>query len=121
MKYLIDTDWVADWLAGRPAATTLLARLLLDGYAISIMTYGEVYEGIYFGRNRPAHEAGFRRFLRGVQVLPINRTTARQFAIIRGTLRAQGQLIPQPDILIGATSISYNLILVTRNIRDFQR
>jgi tRNA(fMet)-specific endonuclease VapC len=36
-------------------------------------------------------------------------------------LRQQGQVLPAPDLLIGATALAYGLILVTRNLRHFQR
>lgn len=100
MSYLIDSDRVADWLEGYRRATTLIRDLAPDGLAISIVTYGEIYEGIYFGRDPQRVEAIFREFLRGVRVLPISRRVARRFALVRGTLRTQGQIIPQPDIFI---------------------
>ena len=68
MNYLGDSDWVAAYLKGRPDAVTLLGGL--DGRAISLITFGEIYEGIYYGADPKASEAGFRRFLRGVVVPP---------------------------------------------------
>jgi len=44
MRYLVDSDWVAEYLVEREPAVTLLAP---EGIAISLMTYGEIYEGIY--------------------------------------------------------------------------
>lgn len=121
MSYLVDSDRVADYLKGRADAIALLNSLLDNRLAISIITYGEVYEGIYYGRDSKRNEAIFRRFLRGVTVLGINQTVARRFAIIRGELRSKGMLIPQPDLLIAATALHYDLTLVTRNLKDFQR
>ena len=46
MSYLVDSDVLADWLRGRSAAVTLLSELAADGIAISLITYGEIYEGI---------------------------------------------------------------------------
>jgi len=71
-----------------------------DGIAISLITYGEIYEGIYYGGAARAHEHGFRQFLRIVAVLPLNQPIMRDFARIRGELRQWGQLIGDPDILI---------------------
>jgi tRNA(fMet)-specific endonuclease VapC len=105
MRYLVDSDWIADYLKGRAAAVGLLESLLPDGIAISIISFAEVYEGIYYGRDRPRYEASFRQFLRGVEVLGITRSIARRFAVLRGTMRLQGQLISQPDLLIGATAL----------------
>jgi len=82
--YLVDTDVVASYLNGRPDAMTLLGVLLADGLAISAITYGEIFEGIYYGRDPGQNAAVFRRFLHGVNVLEVNRGVARRFARIRG-------------------------------------
>ncbi len=121
MTYLVDTDYVADYLKGYKAATNLLETLFSAGMSISIITFAEVYEGIYYGQNRIHHERGFRNFLHTIPVLSISRVVARQFAAIRGDLRAKGQLIPDPDLFIAATAIYHNLTLVTRNLKDFER
>jgi len=92
MSYLIDTDYVADFLKGRPDAFQLLSSLSGDEIAISIITFDEVTEGISSGQDRQRHERGFRQFLRIADMLPLNRSTMRRFADIRGTLRSQGTL-----------------------------
>ncbi len=121
MTYLVDSDWVADYLKGRQHAVQLLDSLFPDGMVISIITFAEIYEGIYYGSDPKRNEETFARFLRGVDVLGINRPVARRFAVVRGALREAGQLIPQPDIFIAATALHYDLSLVTRNLSDFQR
>lgn len=121
MSYLIDSDWVIDALKGRLAARNLFQTLAPGPFAISMMTYGEVFEGIYFGRDPQESQKVFSRFLRGVTVLPLNQSVMRQFAMVRGTLRATGQIIGDPDILIAATALHYQLTLVTHNKQHFQR
>lgn len=121
MRHLVDSDWLADYLKGRAPARTLLASLFPAGLAISIINYAEIYEGIYYGTERQRHEEGFRSFLRGVPVLSLTRPIARQYAILRGQLRQDGQLIDQPDLFIAATAIEHDLSLMTRNRKDFGR
>ncbi len=122
MTYLIDSDWVIDYLKGKPAAVRLLQALATtDTIAISIITYGEVYEGIYYGLSCDADERTFHQFLRGVAILSLNRTIMRRFATIRGDLRNRGQIIGDPDILIAATALYHSLSLVTQNTAHFQR
>jgi predicted nucleic acid-binding protein len=89
--------------------------------AISLITYGEIYDGINWGHAPERHERAFKQFLGQVDVLPLNRRIMRQFAQLRGMLRRQGQILPEPDLLIAATALHYNLILVTGNARHFQR
>lgn len=121
MNYLVDTDQVVDYLKGKPKAVELLINLLDKGLSISIITYGEIYEGIYFGQDSKTTQRGFLQFLRGVNVLPLNRTAMKEFARIRGKLRQEGKLIGDPDIMIAATAITNNLVLITGNKKDFQR
>jgi tRNA(fMet)-specific endonuclease VapC len=121
MTYLVDSDWVADYLDGRQPAVALLARLVPSGIAISLVTYGEIFEGIYYGLDPQKAEATFHAFLRGVPMLPLNRRVMQRFARIRGELRGRGLLIPDPDLLIAATALHNGLILVSRNRRHFER
>src|SRR4051794_32489322 len=117
MKYQLDTDAVADWLNSRPEAVSRITSIRGEGLAVSIITYGEVYDGIYYGRDPRAAEQAFLQFLRGVTVLPLSRTIMKRFATIRGQLRRQGQIIGDADILIAATALQHDLTLVTRNLR----
>lgn len=119
MKYLVDSDLVAEYLKGRTAAIDLIQRLTTDGIAISVITLAEIYEGIYYGTNPIRQEQGLNSFLQGVSVLDVDMDVARRYAIIRGDLRKQGMLIPQPDLLIAATAIDVGLVLATRNIATF--
>lgn len=124
MTYLVDTDYVADYLKGQRNVAAILEPLLPEGIAISIITFAEVYEGIFYGHNRTQHETGFRNFLKSTPVLSVTRPIARQFAIIRGQLRATKVLVHPKDtydLFIAATAIYHNLMLITRNLKDYER
>jgi predicted nucleic acid-binding protein len=121
MKYLVDSDWVVDYLIGKQQAIDLFSSVSQDGIAISLITFGEIYEGIYYGRDPQRSEAVFRQFLRSVDVLPLNRSIMQQFARIRGDLRRKGQIIGDPDIFIAVTAIYHNLTLLTRNRKHYGR
>lgn len=121
MTYLVDTDIVASWLKGRQEEISLLKRLGPSGLAISLITYGEIYDGIYYGRDPQEHEAVFGQFLQAVTVVPLTESIMQHFARIRGHLRRTGNIIGDTDILIAATAIHHSLILVTRNLRHFRR
>jgi tRNA(fMet)-specific endonuclease VapC len=121
MKYLVDSDVLVAYLKGRQDAVTLLQQLFSEGLAISATTFGEIAEGIYYGTDSKQHEAAFRRLLRGLTVLSVNRQVAARFAQLRGELRQQGQLIPDADLLIASTALRHTLVLVTRNRQHFER
>lgn len=121
MKYLVDTDWVVEYLKGRDPAVRVLDTMAPEDLAISLITYGEIYEGIYSGRDPKRAAQGFSQFLQGVEVIPVNKSMMRRFAQIRGQLRKSGQIIGDLDILIAATALYYDLTLITHNIRHFSR
>lgn len=118
--YLIATDWVSDVLHGQEAATQTLANLALDGVAISLISYGELYEGVHYGRDRESAPADLRAFLLSKPVLPRTIEIMERFALARGQLPRQlRHQIGDLDLLIAATAFTHDLILLTRNVRDF--
>jgi predicted nucleic acid-binding protein len=123
MTFLLDTDWLIDYLSGDAAAQTLITTLLSDAITLNMVTYVEIYEGIERSPTPRTDERAFRAFLSGVEVLPFNRTVARQAARIRAQLRPQYPSIVRRralDVLIAATAIVYDLTLVSRNRDDYR-
>jgi tRNA(fMet)-specific endonuclease VapC len=121
MSYLIDTDYVIDFLNGRQPAIQTIGGLAPAGTAISIITYIEVYEGIIGSRAPMPAEKAFRDFRRGVTLLSLNTAVARRAAQIRNTLRRQRHPLQERalDILIAATAIHHDLTLVTRDLQHY--
>lgn len=116
MTFLVDTDWVIDYLKGRQRALDLFAGLITEGIAISLISYGEIYEGIYYGGRQQSAELGFTQFLEIATVLSLIQLIMRRFARMRGELRQRGFRVGDSDLLIAATAVEHNLILVTRNL-----
>jgi tRNA(fMet)-specific endonuclease VapC len=122
MNYLIDTDQVIEHLKGKRAIVEQINHYAPDGLAISLITYGEIYEGILFGRNPKQHSQGFVNFLKiPVRILLPSQVIMRRFAQLRGQLRQTGQIIGDFDILIAATALHYDLTLMTHNRKHFSR
>ncbi len=61
------------------------------------------------------HIASFQEFLALFTVLPLTEDTMRHFARLRALLRKQGNLIPDLDLLIAATALEHELVLLTRH------
>ncbi len=121
MSYLIDTDLIIDGLHSLSPALSLLEHLAPTGLALSILSLGELCEGAFLSPNPELHLHGVDEFLRGYRLLSLDEPTIRRFAQERASLRLQGLLIPDFDLLIAATALTHQLTLVTRNIRHFQR
>lgn len=121
MRYLVDSDWLIDAVRGVPTAVDLLAGLRGEGLAVSIVSYGELFEGAVGAPDPAAELARFRRFLDGLALLELDDAVMERFAFIRADLRRRGQPIPDLDLLIAATALHHDLTLLTRNVRHFDR
>jgi tRNA(fMet)-specific endonuclease VapC len=121
VSYLVDTEIVISFLNGRADTLSLIRTLQPDGLAITLVTYGEVLEGIIYGRNQMLHRERFERFLEGTDFVDLTLGVMERFASIRGELRIKGQRIPDMDLLIASTAVEFDLTLVTRNRRHFER
>jgi tRNA(fMet)-specific endonuclease VapC len=121
VSYLVDTDWIIDGIAGISNARTPLERLSPNGLAVSIITLGELYEGAYASDNPESRLATFQQFLDGFVVLGRTDAIMHTFAKTRSQLRRSGNIIPDMDLLIASTARTFDLTLLTRNIRHFER
>jgi len=92
-----------------------------DGLAISVVTYGEVTEGVLFSRNRAVDQQLWRDFLAAFDIIDVTMEIAEVWADVRGLLRKQGNIVPDNDLLIASTALRFGMTVVTWNIRHFGR
>lgn len=121
MNYLVDTDWLINSFRGTRLATETISRLRTEGLAVSIITVGELYEGAMTSADPAAELATFENLLEPFTTVTLDDVCMQHFAFLRSSLRRQGQLIPDLDLLIASTALRHDLILVTANRRHFNR
>lgn len=121
MSYLVDSDWLIDTLRGVPTAVEVLDKQRVRGLSISIITLGEMYEGIFHDPDSEKRLSELQDVLEGHAILGLTDPIMQVFARTRSALRRSGQLIPDMDLLIASTAIVHDLTLITRNTRHFRR
>ena len=122
MRYLVDTDWVIDYLQGRQPVVGRFDELSPRGIGLSIISLAELYEGMADAMDRQEARQGLQNFLDDVEeVLPVDDEVCWVFANERRRLRAAGNRLDDLDLLIGSTAVRHGLTLLTNNRRHFER
>lgn len=123
MKYLIDTNKVIDFLCSDKRALVLFDKRLAEGIAISVITVAEMFHGAYKSEHPKRNTERFQRFFTQTKVplLNVDKGVAEVYSKVPGKLEREGKRGPVSDLLIAATCLKHNLILVTDNIKDFKR
>ena len=119
---LIDTDILSALLRQDPIATNR-AKSYVAAHrklTISVITHYEILRGLR-AKTAAAQIARFQRALTANTILPLTDEAIDRAASIYAHLYRQGTLIGDADILIAATALTHGLILVTNNVRHFQR
>ncbi len=113
--YLLDADWVISFLNGRANAVELMERLADDGIALSIITWGEIDEGLLGVPDAMGRISQFEAFTAALDLVTLDLEIARSYGQLRSKLRAQGSLIPDNDLWVAATALAHDLTLVSRD------
>jgi len=120
--YLLDTDTASYIIKGKSAAMEArLAQFRTDQVGISSVTRAELLYGLK--RLPPGHRlnAAVRQFFNIVPALPWDERAADFYAEIRHQLTVTGQPIGDPDMMIAAHALALGAVLVTNNVRHFER
>jgi predicted nucleic acid-binding protein len=107
VRALLDTNILIDHLNGYPQARAELQRHTRP--AISIMTWMEVMIGA-----KPAAESCVTAFLATFEVIPLDDDIAARAVALRKIHRMR-----LPDAVIWASAQARDMLLVTRNTKDF--
>lgn len=120
MTYLLDTNWLLDYVGGKTAAITLLNQLAAEEIALSVITLGEVYEGVYRKPLTNRQQMALDGMVTSSTLFDVDVKVATEYARIRAQLRSTGNPIPDNDLWIAATAVAFDLVLVSRDAH-FQR
>lgn len=115
---LADSDVLIDYLNNQTHVISALLRRISSGeLRIASVSYFEVLCGLLTASTTQS----FLDLLGNVPVLPLDRHSAGEAAVIDRALRSGGVRLDARDTLIAGTAIGHNLPLLTRNRRHFER
>lgn len=119
--YALDTNSVSYFLKGQGRVGERLLALAPSRVALPAVV---LYE-LTYGAGRTEAPRSLRErleiLLSTLEVLPFGEAEARTAARIRLSLEKAGQSIGPLDLLIAATALEHNAVLVTHNVKEFRR
>jgi tRNA(fMet)-specific endonuclease VapC len=121
MTYLLDTDTIVYWMKNHPVVTPKVQAIDSSLLSASDISRAELYYGAYNSMKIEQNVRAVRNLSNTITFLPFNETSQIQFGKIKADLKKKKILIPDLDIMIGATALAYDLILVTNNTKHFER
>ena len=119
-KYLLDTNICIYFLKGLYDLHEKIESAGIENCFVSEITIAELKYGVENSRHTAKNRETLEKFQNKFTILPIF-TALDIYAKEKARLRKKGKLIDDFDLLIGATAITHNLILATRNVSDFDR
>ena len=116
---LADTNVISEFVRSTPDAQVMRWLQTVPLMAISAITLEEAHFGLGWQPNT-RKLALFNALVERLHaVYPITPAIAQRGGALRGQFQAQGSSRSAPDMLIAATALEHQLVLATRNVRDF--
>lgn len=126
MAYLLDTCVLSEFKKKQPEQKVIdwLNAQIEETLFLSVITIGEIQKGISrlpTSKRQAELEIWLEELVYRYdeRLLPLDTQIMRQWGQLTGALETQGHALPLLDSLIAATSLTHNLVLVTRNEADF--
>jgi toxin FitB len=117
--YLADTNVLSELVKINPDAQVMRWLQGVERLTTSVVTIEEANFGLAWQASLRKLQL-FNRIIESLHaVYPITESIARRAGILRGQFQAQGITRSTPEMLIAATALEHQLIVVTRNLRDF--
>lgn len=120
MKYLLDSNICIHYFRGKFGVIDKLESVGLDQCANSEITLAELVFGAENSESPEKNHNIIERFIEQTTILPIF-DSIRIYGKEKTRLRKNGTMISDFDLLIGSTAIEKDLIMVTENVKEFER
>ena len=121
LKYLLDTNIVIYTIKNRPDTLREIFNQHDGQMGISAVTRGELVFGAEHSQQPERNLADIEAMAARLDVLPFDEKAAVHFGQLRAELYRRGTPIGPYDMMIAGHARSLGLILVTNNIKEFER
>ena len=122
MSYMLDTNICIYAIKNKPERVLQqLKNNLENGISISAITLAELQLGVEKSAVPEKNTVALMQFLSILNVLPFTDLAAVEYGKICAYLQRKGAPIGTMDMLIAAHAKSENAVIVTNNVKEFER
>jgi tRNA(fMet)-specific endonuclease VapC len=121
MKFILDTDTLIYWLKDIPEVVKKITYHEHKTISASAISRAELYYGAYRSQYVEKNLKAIQKLSDTIKFLPIEEDIEKTYGHIKAELQRTGNVIDDMDILIAATAIATDKVLVTNNEKHFKR
>ena len=120
MEYLLDTNICIHYFKGQFELKNKFEQIGFQNFAISEITLAQLIYGAEKSIRKAENIKVVEAFTDKIAIMPII-DSLWLYGKEKARLKIKGTIISDLDLFIGATAIINNMILVTRNVKEFER
>ena len=121
MMYMLDTNICIYIIKKKLESVLKHLEIKHKGLVISAIILAELEHGIAASAYPERNKLALMQFMVIANCLPFTHRAAGEYGRIRADLQRRGKMIGALDMLIAAHAKSEGLVLVTNNMREFER
>lgn len=121
MKYILDTDTLIYFLKGKRAVVEKMSVIEGADLSTTIINKTELLYGAFNSEQKEQNLEKVHAFLGEIKILDFPHAASFLFAEHKAYLKKQGNLLADMDLMIASIVLSHDGILVTNNVRHFQK
>lgn len=121
MTYLLDTDTIVFLLRGSRAVADRITAVGEDLIATTMVNLAELYYGAFSSAHVEENLRSVDAFRRAARILDFDTAAAVLFGKLKAELKRSGNLLDDSDLFIASVALSADAVLVTNNLRHFNR
>lgn len=121
VNYCLDTNIIIEFLRGNNELIEKLNEVQQSHKLFTTsITLCEVYKGAFLSTKKDSELPIIKEFIETLEIAELDKIACEEFGEESARLKKKGKMMGEFDLIIAAITKTNNLILVTRNKKDFE-